>query len=202
MKDFKPRNSYGDRKSSGGFRDRNSGGFSNERRGGGSFDRRDSRDSGGRDFNRGGGFGPAKYKAVCAECGNSCEVPFKPTGNRPVYCSNCFKGKKGDQPGQSNDRNNERSFAKPGFNNHNASKPFSSPSGGSSPEQFEKLNQKLDKILDILDSLSVEEEAEEEFEDREEMDDQEEPAKLMMAEKPKKSAAASKKATGKKGKKK
>ncbi|MFB0551146.1 MAG: CxxC-x17-CxxC domain-containing protein [Nitrososphaeria archaeon] len=29
-------------------------------------------------------------KAVCSECGNECEVPFKPTENRPVYCQDCF----------------------------------------------------------------------------------------------------------------
>jgi CxxC-x17-CxxC domain-containing protein len=24
------------------------------------------------------------HKAVCAECGKDCEVPFKPSGDRPV----------------------------------------------------------------------------------------------------------------------
>lgn len=33
------------------------------------------------------------YKAVCAECGQSCDVPFRPTGDRPVYCSRCFDEK-------------------------------------------------------------------------------------------------------------
>jgi len=31
------------------------------------------------------------YKAICANCGNECEVPFRPTGDKPVYCSNCFE---------------------------------------------------------------------------------------------------------------
>lgn len=36
-------------------------------------------------------------KATCATCNRVCEVPFKPTGDRPVYCSDCFsKRKKGD----------------------------------------------------------------------------------------------------------
>lgn len=30
------------------------------------------------------------YDAVCAQCGKSCKVPFKPRDNRPVYCSECF----------------------------------------------------------------------------------------------------------------
>ena len=30
------------------------------------------------------------HKAVCADCKQECEVPFKPDGNRPVYCRECF----------------------------------------------------------------------------------------------------------------
>lgn len=30
------------------------------------------------------------YKAVCADCQKECEVPFKPKGDRPVYCKECF----------------------------------------------------------------------------------------------------------------
>ncbi|PIZ91802.1 hypothetical protein COX85_01925, partial [Candidatus Micrarchaeota archaeon CG_4_10_14_0_2_um_filter_55_9] len=31
------------------------------------------------------------YKTVCSDCGQECEVPFKPTEGRPVYCRECFK---------------------------------------------------------------------------------------------------------------
>lgn len=31
------------------------------------------------------------YQAVCSDCGNECEVPFKPTEGRPIKCSDCFK---------------------------------------------------------------------------------------------------------------
>jgi CxxC-x17-CxxC domain-containing protein len=30
------------------------------------------------------------HKAVCSECGKETEVPFKPSGDRPVYCKECF----------------------------------------------------------------------------------------------------------------
>ncbi len=30
------------------------------------------------------------HKAVCADCGNECEVPFKPTEGKPVYCRECY----------------------------------------------------------------------------------------------------------------
>jgi CxxC-x17-CxxC domain-containing protein len=40
----------------------------------------------------GGGFGGQRemHKAVCAGCKKECEVPFKPTGDRPVYCKECY----------------------------------------------------------------------------------------------------------------
>ena len=40
----------------------------------------------------GGGYGGSRqmYDAVCADCGNACQVPFQPTQDRPVYCSDCF----------------------------------------------------------------------------------------------------------------
>ncbi|MEE5993126.1 MAG: zinc-ribbon domain containing protein [Oscillospiraceae bacterium] len=30
------------------------------------------------------------YTAVCASCGKEARVPFQPSGDRPVYCSECF----------------------------------------------------------------------------------------------------------------
>ncbi|MCG2717972.1 MAG: DNA-directed RNA polymerase [Nanoarchaeota archaeon] len=46
--------------------------------------------------NRRGSFrgneGPREmHKTVCADCGNECEVPFKPSGDKPVYCKECFR---------------------------------------------------------------------------------------------------------------
>lgn len=31
------------------------------------------------------------HDATCAGCGIQTQVPFKPVGNRPVYCRDCFK---------------------------------------------------------------------------------------------------------------
>lgn len=36
-------------------------------------------------------FGREMHKAVCADCGKECEVPFKPDQDRPVYCRDCFR---------------------------------------------------------------------------------------------------------------
>ena len=30
------------------------------------------------------------HKSVCADCGKECEVPFRPTRDRPVYCQTCW----------------------------------------------------------------------------------------------------------------
>jgi CxxC-x17-CxxC domain-containing protein len=36
-------------------------------------------------------FGPREMtKTVCSDCGKECEVPFKPTEGRPVYCRDCL----------------------------------------------------------------------------------------------------------------
>ena len=34
------------------------------------------------------------HKTICADCRKECEVPFKPTGGRPVYCKDCFSKRK------------------------------------------------------------------------------------------------------------
>ena len=34
--------------------------------------------------------GRSMHQAVCADCHKNCEIPFKPTGERPVYCKECF----------------------------------------------------------------------------------------------------------------
>ncbi|MFH1996663.1 MAG: CxxC-x17-CxxC domain-containing protein [Candidatus Omnitrophota bacterium] len=30
------------------------------------------------------------HKVVCADCGINCEVPFKPSAGRPVFCKKCY----------------------------------------------------------------------------------------------------------------
>jgi len=43
------------------------------------------------------------HKAICADCHMECEVPFKPSVDRPVYCKKCFAARKNNrQPTRSN----------------------------------------------------------------------------------------------------
>ena len=40
------------------------------------------------------GFSSARremFPAKCAECGKDTQVPFQPRGDRPVYCSDCYR---------------------------------------------------------------------------------------------------------------
>ncbi|MFH1194044.1 MAG: CxxC-x17-CxxC domain-containing protein [bacterium] len=86
-------------------------GFGNRDGGGKRFGGRDGdrpNKFGGRDGGR-----PAMHRAICSECGDSCEIPFKPTGDRPVFCSDCF-GKQ-NSGGRSNKFSGERR-ERPRFN--------------------------------------------------------------------------------------
>jgi CxxC-x17-CxxC domain-containing protein len=45
-------------------------------------------------FRRSFNDGPREmHKAVCSECKQECEVPFKPTEGKPVYCKECYRKK-------------------------------------------------------------------------------------------------------------
>jgi len=34
------------------------------------------------------------FTATCGDCGNECQIPFKPKDDRPVYCKECFQNHK------------------------------------------------------------------------------------------------------------
>jgi len=98
------------------------------RYGGGGFRRRDS---GRREM----------HKAVCDECGESCEVPFRPSRDKPIYCSNCFEKKDGGSSRRSGRKSSGRSdFGKRDDTNKQLL------------EQVSSLNAKLDRILKVVES--------------------------------------------------
>lgn len=99
------------------------------------------RSFGRRDFNR----GPREmFQAVCSNCGKTCEVPFRPTGSKPVYCSDCFEAMGGGQPPRRHDDRGDRGF-KPRFEERSSRPAVNN-------DQINALNAKLDKILAILNS--------------------------------------------------
>lgn len=122
--------------------------------GGGGFNRGGGGDRRPGGFNRGGRDGgrPVEmFKATCAECGNMAEVPFKPTGDKPVLCKDCFSA--------SRDRNDRREFSRPersNFQDRNRDFGDRRPAPGMGgdtrkmQEQIDMINKKLDKVLKAL----------------------------------------------------
>ena len=43
----------------------------------------------------GGRAGREMFSATCASCGQEAQVPFQPSGDKPVYCSDCFQQRGG-----------------------------------------------------------------------------------------------------------
>lgn len=41
----------------------------------------------------GGRGGRTTYTATCAACGREAQLPFQPRGDKPVYCSDCFRNR-------------------------------------------------------------------------------------------------------------
>lgn len=123
-----------------------------------------------KDFNRGGGsrFGgpkrfdnnrgprqgdrparPQMHSAVCSDCGNDCEVPFRPTGDKPIYCNSCF----GKKQGFGDNNRFERREPRPSFNRDDrgdSRRPSAPANPDQYKQQFEMLNNKLDNILRLL----------------------------------------------------
>jgi CxxC-x17-CxxC domain-containing protein len=75
--------------------------------------RKAQRDSGssydgyGSSYGGGGGYGSRgrgpreMFSATCSSCGKEAQVPFQPSGDKPVYCSDCFKQRGGGNRGYS-----------------------------------------------------------------------------------------------------
>lgn len=125
--------------------------------------------------NRGGGrFGkrPQMHDAICSKCGKRCQVPFRPTGERPIFCSDCFERERdsGRPPRSEEKRMYQAVCSKCGAK---CEVPFL-PTGGrptyckdcfergasttdhkntdSYKDQFASLNAKLDRLIAMLSS--------------------------------------------------
>lgn len=106
----------------------------------------------GRDSGRGRDRGPVTmHHAVCDQCGKDCEVPFRPTGDKPVFCNDCFASKKDNGGSRGGDRYPQKSFdnfkapARPDFGN----------SAGSNDEvkkQLVMLNEKMERLIKAVSS--------------------------------------------------
>ena len=134
--------------------------FNRDARGDRDSNNRSGRDNrgGGRGFSGGrdrGGFsdGPREmFKTVCSNCGKDCEVPFKPTSGKPVYCSDCFEkmGGRNSDSGrpERNDRPEKRE--RPSFDRHQTPNADNSKQLNDLRSSSEAINAKLDKIIALL----------------------------------------------------
>ncbi|MEI6022800.1 MAG: CxxC-x17-CxxC domain-containing protein [bacterium] len=138
-----------------GDRGGNRGGFGGGNRGG--FQKRGG-------FERGGDM--PTYKAVCAECGKSCDVPFRPTSGKPVYCNDCFGVKREQEDRAPRKEFGNRAFAKPSFerndrprDNFAGRSEFAKPAVSVNTEKLEKqmtdISYKLDALTRAIEKLST-----------------------------------------------
>jgi CxxC-x17-CxxC domain-containing protein len=95
------------------------------------------------------------HKTTCAECSKTCEVPFRPNGEKPVFCNDCFSSKRG---GDSFDRPQKRDFdSRPSGFNKPAPR-FEEPRAEQRPDrriddlkqQVESLNAKMDSLISMM----------------------------------------------------
>ena len=95
------------------------------------------------------------FSAICDKCGAECQLPFRPTGEKPVYCSNCFEKTGGRDGGERNfggnrDFGERRDFG--GNNRRFESRDTKDYQQDNTRAEIEVINQKLYKILSILNS--------------------------------------------------
>lgn len=116
---------------------------------------------------RGGGDRPMQmHQATCAECQKSCEVPFRPNGEKPVYCRDCFASK-----GGGSDRDFSPRPARPSFGDR---KPYAprqdfrpreegGARGGADvgelKSELKAISQKLDRLIDAMSAKAPKAEA-------------------------------------------
>lgn len=117
---------------------------------------------GGRRYGGGGGdFGRREmHRATCAECGRECEVPFRPSNDRPVYCSDCFEKRKSAD--SSPRGSGGRSFDRPRYDERRSYSQDRGDKGfargndiGQLLDQIKSLHYKLDKILSLLEPKTI-----------------------------------------------
>ena len=67
---------------------------------------RGGRPGGRRDFRE----RPEMHDAICDKCGAKCQVPFRPSGDKPIFCNDCFVRKdrrEDDRPPRRADNNSD-----------------------------------------------------------------------------------------------
>jgi len=98
------------------------------------------------------------FSAECSNCHKTCTVPFKPNGEKPVFCSECFnkKNAENDRDGmrRNDDRGQRNDYSKPHRDERPArhDRPQSAPDNGLGEikRQLAAIESRLNRILDLI----------------------------------------------------
>jgi CxxC-x17-CxxC domain-containing protein len=99
--------------------------------------------------------GPASemFSTTCSDCGKACQVPFKPSDAKPVYCSNCFGMKKSANEQRGSEHRGGRPEKK-SYDNKPAQQSATRGVGNDVitdlKRQITGLEVKLNRILDLI----------------------------------------------------
>jgi CxxC-x17-CxxC domain-containing protein len=120
-------------------------------------DKRFGGSHGGGDF--GGRDRGTMHQATCAQCGGTCEVPFRPVEGRPVYCDTCFRDIRDRDARKTGNFRGQDRFPQKDFNRKPFAKPeFSGNAGGGSngelKKQLEMLNSKMDRLIRAVEIMA------------------------------------------------
>lgn len=106
---------------------------------------------------------PEMHSATCAECGNACEVPFRPDGSRPIYCRECFGTKdpgprpfagrgEGGRDFKPRDSFRPRQDFKPRYDRAPVQSSTSDAGVSALKREIETLSGKIDRLVTALES--------------------------------------------------
>lgn len=132
--------------------------FAGKPRFGGNFGGNNKFGGGDRGHNHGDRQDREMFRTTCSECRKACEVPFRPTGEKPVYCRECFEGKdSGDTRFSSRNESRGNDFRKDA-RPHRDERPVRhedvrTPRDTSSEDikrQLAKLESKIESIIELL----------------------------------------------------
>ena len=91
------------------------------------------------------------YNADCSKCGGKCQVPFRPNGKKPIYCSNCFVRDESRPAFNSFERKEfkPRTSARPSFNTEVPNREVQDLK-----RQIETMNATLEKLVTVVDTFN------------------------------------------------
>jgi CxxC-x17-CxxC domain-containing protein len=86
------------------------------------------------------------FDAICSKCGKACQVPFRPNGQKPVYCRACFGSPANAPAGRENFVRRDAPMTTPAPRNENRELV-------DLKQQLGVVNSKIDSILKTLGSI-------------------------------------------------